>query len=319
MTEPYKSLENRIREMARQTMQKKLDEGRAKMRLTTKIMEEPKPEPEMIEEGVEDDEAKIKGMGWTKNKLDKWVHPHHPDYGNGRAKNVLEDLPDLEKLRAKKAEIKARGTIKKEEVEIDELSNDTLNSYKKKAKIDRDHGTKKMVQGYGSGVDTRHKRSAGISAANVKLGKAWVPPHLPFHTIPLKKEEVEIEELASTGAPNPMKAKMDAQRQQVQKQKEQIRMQLAQQKAAKQEQAMKQKGEKSLEKIKETEELDERQVMRVRTFGRASKLQQLHNKQYSRFAASGDMAKAELHRKRAIEYKRIQYQAKDNPGKLPVV
>jgi hypothetical protein len=134
-------------------------------------------------------------------------------------------------------------------------------------------------------------------------------------------EEVAVETIevveAEPGQPDPMKDKMAQQKAQVQKQKDQLRMQIAQQRAAKQEQAMKEKGEKSLEKIKE-DELDERMHQRTKTFGRASKLQKLHSAQYSKLSSTGNHAKAEGHRKRAIEYKRIMYQAKDNPDKLPV-
>lgn len=74
---------------------------------------------------------------------------------------------------------------------------------------------------------------------------------------------------------------------------------------------------KARDRLANEEELTERQVMRVRTFGRATKLQKLHAMRYSRFAAAGDLAKAEAHRKRAQEYKRISYMALDNPAKLP--
>lgn len=246
MTEPYKSLESRIRETMRQHI---VD----KVKLTTKVIEQPKPQLVIVEEVESVEEI-------SKEKIGQYVK---------RAAGEMEtEAGHRSNMSAAQHKVSDKGPYIKSYV----------NSYKKSV-----------------------RRVKGIDLAVKKL----------------TKEEEAIDELAPT-AQNPMKAKMDAQRQQVQKQKDQLRMQLAQQKAAKQLQAEKNKGEKSLEKIKE-QELDERQVVRVRTFGRASKLQQLHNRQYSRLSAAGNTAKAQLHRKRSEEYKRIMYMAKDNPDKLPSI
>lgn len=146
------------------------------------------------------------------------------------------------------------------------------------------------------------------------------------------------------GAVDPLKAKMDAQRQQIQKQKDQVRMQLAQSKAKKQIQDLKSKGQQQLAK-EETEDLDEagkvydpitkkmvpRKPIKVKmgggtkevkeaaladdNFGRANYWYRQHTNRYQALVKRGDLAQAEVHRKKAAEYKRRSYGALDNPDK----
>jgi len=135
-----------------------------------------------------------------------------------------------------------------------------------------------------------------------------------------KKNESEVEE-AMGGEMSPLQQKMKAQRDQLQKQKDQIRLQIAQQKAAKQEQIMKQKAEQQLQKVKEEKPLEEwgnAGPYRVRSFRAARRLQTLHQNRYNQLNARGDRTRAEIHRKRAMELKRIMYNAKDNPERAPI-
>jgi hypothetical protein len=308
MTEKWKSLEYRIREVAFQAMQKKQEVQNAKVRLTTKLME-----PEEIKEMAEEDVIEL--------ALDE-----ADDYGKGKIFKHLDDSHESHRLRmAHSVTAYDRGQEARAAKNPKAYHNTYALGHYLKA-VDGAHGEMKKGTAPAEAIN-KHFNGALAKRLHKHLGtggtdidtmrkKSWEEVEVVD-----KKEEIEIVELAPapTQTQDPMKEKMAAQKQQVQKQRDQLKLQLAQQKAAKQMQAAKSQGEKSLEKIKEDDELDEMQSQRIRTFGRASKLQQLHATQYSRLAASGNLAKAEAHRKKANEYKRIQYMAKDNPDKLPSI
>lgn len=212
-------------------------------------------------------------------------------------------------------------SLRGEEVErIDELSKKTLGSYIKQASHELPSKEMEVDDIYKHGYSDKHgqpddKKKVKVRAdldnreRNIQNRHAGIDKA----TDRLTKEQV-VDELAPMVDPN--KAKMDAQRMQLQKQRDALKMQIQKQKGDRQMQAAKAKGQEEIQKIKE-DELSERQVMRVRTFGRAAKLQNLHNRQYNRLSANGNLAQAEAHRKRAMEYKRIAYTARDNPGRLP--
>lgn len=167
--------------------------------------------------------------------------------------------------------------------------------------------------------DTYFKRGKGVSMASHKIRNKYCK-------VPATEEVEPVEELLDdqqAGGQDPVKQKLAQQKQQLQKQKEQIRLQIAQQRAAKQEQKMKQNAEKALQK--EEEDLDEWASVPytgVHTFRNANRLMQLHQSRFQNLSRQNDPRSrrlAMLHRERAIELKRLAYNSKDNPEKLPTL
>lgn len=237
-----------------------------------------------------------------------------------------KELPGVDRKLSKRSKGIAyafgkRNVWKEEEAEpIAELSKKTLGSYIKQASHELPSKEMEVDDIYKHGYSDKHgqpddKKKVKVRAdldnreRNIQNRHAGIDKA----TDRLTKEQA-VDELAPMVDPN--KAKMDAQRMQLQKQRDALKMQIQKQKGDRQMQAAKAKGQEEIQKIKE-DELSERQVMRVRTFGRAAKLQNLHNRQYNRLSANGNLAQAEAHRKRAMEYKRIAYTARDNPNRLP--
>lgn len=383
MTEKWRSLEYRIREAAYNAMKAKQEA--AQVRLTTKVMEpepEPEPEPEVIKEEIE--EVEIEEAN---------------DYGKGKMMKHMDDSHGSHRIRmVHSVTAYDRQNLDRHQKKGSYYNHYALGHYLKA--VDGAHDEMKKGT-HPSEAINKHFNGPLAKRLHKHLGTGGTD--IDTQRKAAFNENIEVVE-AEPAQPDPMKDKMAQQKAQVQKQKGQLRMQIAQQRAAKQEQAMKAKGEKSLEKIKEEDELDEMQSVtnkgdhdvlkafankqthqskklstdgttlhgnwmgghsiahwhegkvrfrtassrseqavhralrkkhlppndiheealdermqqRIRTFGRASKLQQLHSTQYSRLSSAGNHAKAEAHRKRAMEYKRIAYQAKDNPDKLPV-
>lgn len=326
MAEKYRSLENRIREVQRDAVLKKMEEAALKRgRITAKAAEPPKT----IEEEVQPvDEI-------SKETLQSYVDKSHSPgehegsvkslHNNAILNNFLGDKEKVKKAQHKiqnryKYNFRAVDKIAKEEVEpVDEISKEKLSNYVKGAAQNMSDlkaigaaAAKTHPEAAKAHYKTAAKRKAGIDKAVDKLYKEEAP------TPPEEVKLDPIEELAP--AQNPLQQKLAAQRDQLQKQKEQIRLQIAQQKAAKQEQIMKQKGEKELQKVKEGEEgVDE--AYRIRTFRSANRLQQLHQSRIQQLSRQGDPRARRLialHRQRAMELKRIAYSARDNPEKLPL-
>jgi hypothetical protein len=331
MTEKYRTLENTIRDHARKQMQEKVEA--AKLRLTTKVMEQPKPvEEEISGQVLESDEDKVKALGWSQNEIGKWVHPDHPDYASLKAKHVISDLPDLEKLKIQKAEA-AKPRLKKEELEEEEVIEatrkdqiDAIGKYHsermtkgqpdaKYHAVQRNRASriKNMIKGTGPNPAVTQSKEGRktllkYAADDSKLAKS------------LKKEAVEpVEEFVSstTSSSIDTSAKLDSQRKNMAKQKQNMQANLQKQKQAKAAQDAKDRAMEDDELKKVRAEETELTEWRVHNYERASKLQALHNRLYNRLSAAGDLVKAEMHRKKASEYKRILYTAKDNPGKLP--
>lgn len=206
-----------------------------------------------------------------------------------------------------------------EDVEsVDEISKEKLGAYVKGATQDIDNIsselTKRHIRYNSFGDKEAAKGALGLAAKHLKrkAGVAKAVDKLVY--APMKNEEAEpVEELMQS----PLQQKIAQEKQQMQKQRDQIKLQIAKEKAAKQEQAMKQKGQQELAKIKE-EELDERVRFSPTpaNFGRAQRFSKLHAQAYQRLAAQGELGRAELHRKRMIEWKRRAYMAHDNPNHL---
>lgn len=334
MTEKWKSLEQKIREVARAGMQKKIEERDAKIRLTTELMK-PVEIKEMAEEDVIElalDEADDYGKG----KIFKHMDDSHDSHRLRMAHSVTAYDRGQEARAAKNPKAYHNtyalghylGAVDRAHSEMKKGTSpaEAINKHFNGALAKRLH--KHLGTG---GVDLHTQQKAAYneekSADKDALKKDKKVVKLVKDLENHEKQELKHEEVEEATAiqPNPeaaeAKNKMTQERDQVQKQKQQLRLQLAQQKAAKQMAAMKSAGEKSLEKVKEEKENHRRFAelteWQIRTFNRAQKLEKLHQDRYTRFAASGDRAKAEMHRKKAIELKRLAYTAQDNPAKLP--
>jgi hypothetical protein len=199
--------------------------------------------------------------------------------------------------------------IKKEEVEIEEISKEKLEKYVYRAVTD--HG----MANFGKRMTTNPKEKAAYTKAetNRKKGISTAINKLD------KKEEVEAPEIEIVELAPANVSQQDAQRQRLQKQKQAMQAQLQKQKQAKAAQDAKDRSleQDELKKARvESVELDERTAGHVHNYERAAKLQNLHNRLYNRLSAAGNLHDAEKHRKKAVEYKRIAYAAKDNPGRL---
>lgn len=105
-----------------------------------------------IKEAEDDPETKIKSMGWSKNSIGKWTHPDHKYYGNSRAKNVIEDLPDLEKNKKK---------LTKEE-ELSEMMPQHVRTFGRASKLQKLHALQYQrlsAAGDLAGAERHRKRS----------------------------------------------------------------------------------------------------------------------------------------------------------------
>lgn len=196
--------------------------------------------------------------------------------------------------------------LKKEEVEqVDEISKAKLASYVKQAQADTDIASGELGRRNAEYARGNKAAIAGAAAIAAKHLKRKMGIHKALDKM-VKEDEVEE-------AISPTANKLDAQRQQLQKQKDAVKMSIAKQKGQKELAALKQKGQQELQKIKEDDQVDESFL--TPSYGRAAKLQRLHTMRAARLAQSGDMKGAELHRKKANEWKRQAYMATNNPLK----
>jgi hypothetical protein len=262
----------------------------------------------------------------------------NPQY-RGYAAEVLNSLLDFvfsdpitwNRIRTIKENEVSDEVIEENGQQIIEMSLDNYYIYAAK------HGLPLIEQ-----KDFMEKFSSGVVSVMVAGRKLIKEDGVVIQAIRVMNPDREVNEDIG-GAVDPLKAKMNAQRQQIQKQKDQVRMQLAQSKAKKEIQDLKTKGQQQL--AKEDEELDEagkvydpitkkmvpRKPIKVKmgggtkevkeaaiaddNFGRANYWYRQHTNRYQALVKRGDLAQAEVHRKKAAEYKRRSYGALDNPDK----
>lgn len=335
MTEPYKSLETKIRERQLQTVRERMEAAALKHGKVTAKEVAPEPITEEVEPVEEISKEKlgryVKGAMQDVDQSSSELTKRHIRYNSFGDKDAAKGALALaaKHLKRKAGIEKAVDKLtyepmRKEEVEnIDELKKSTLGSYIQQAakvlpakEMELDNVYKHDLQktiGFKPDHDKRVKVMKDIDHRERKITNHH--KGIERAVSRLTKEDLEsVEELTQ---PNPMQQKIAAQKEQVQKQKQQIQLQIEKQKAAKKEQLMKQKGQQELSKIKE-EELEERLLTHPapNNFGRAARFSRLHQQAYQKLASQGQLGRAELHRKRMIEWKRRAYMAHDNPEKL---
>jgi hypothetical protein len=330
MTEPYKSLETRIRERQLQTVRERMEAAALKHgKVTAKEVEEPAPITEEVEPVEELKKTTLgsyiqkaaKVLPAKEMELDNVLnHDLQQTHGIAPKKDRAKVMKDIDKRERDisghhKGIERAVSRLTKEEVEpVDEISKEKLGRYVKAAATDLyDRGRDRMLMGITDKASREEMRKHSAKTRRRESAVSQAVDKLTYE--PMRKEEVEpVEEVIQQNA---MQMKIAAQRQQEAKQKQQIKLQIDKQKAAKQEQIMKQKGQQELSKIKEGE-LEERFLIHPapNNFGRANRFSRLHQQAYQRLASQGQLGRAELHRKRMIEWKRRAYMAHDNPEKL---
>ncbi len=133
--------------------------------------------------------------------------------------------------------------------------------------------------------------------------------HGNFENTPEKNlgNDASINELVSATS-----QKIDQQKQQLKKQKDQAQLAFEKKKAAKELAVMKTKQQDQLNRIKES---DLEEDVFGDKFGRAGYWLKQHANRFQMYVKQGDMKKAEFHRQKMAEYKRAAYGALNNPAK----